>query len=196
MSQSLHPYQHNDLPFIELCHLFEVIKNKDYNRDTKLSLLNKFWNFSYFKVNPLSSSCKQRDPRKVYSVLRLILPKNDTHRTSYGLQESKLAKKYAKILGIEGSTNDRKLSNFRQDKAGDFALVLYEVLMDRGQCPAAGQSPLTISEVNTYLDNIAIISHDISKEKELRPWQHLLTKVRLILSLLILLYDMHDIVFN
>uniref|UniRef100_T1JBC6 DNA ligase n=1 Tax=Strigamia maritima TaxID=126957 RepID=T1JBC6_STRMM len=93
-----------------------------------------------------------------YPAMRLLLPQFDKERGAYGIKETTLAKYYIEILNLsKDSTDALKLLNYRapqtaKAEAGDFANVAFFVLKHR--CYKEGE--LTIEDINTYLDEIAL----------------------------------------
>lgn len=86
-----------------------------------------------------------------YPILRLLLPKSDNQRDSYGLRTNTLGKLFVKCLAINASSDDAKKLTYEKKTSGDFGDIVYEVMKNRS--PAKGT--LSVAEVNRYLDLMA-----------------------------------------
>ena len=89
---------------------------------------------------------------EVYETLRLILPKFDKARSSYGLKENALARKYIDSLCVaKTSTEAQRLLKFKSVKGNkDLPDTLFHILRNR----CHGNKEFTIKEINTLLDSI------------------------------------------
>ncbi|KAI8362261.1 ATP dependent DNA ligase domain-containing protein [Mortierella sp. GBAus27b] len=93
----------------------------------------------------------------MFPVIRLLLPQLDRERGRYGLKEQKLADMYISCLNIvPGSEAASKLKNWKEgmrDSAGDFSLVVREVVASRSLVThPQGQ---TIRDVNRLLTGLS-----------------------------------------
>ncbi|VFQ70225.1 unnamed protein product [Cuscuta campestris] len=100
-----------------------------------------------------------RKPQDYFASMRLILPRLDRDRGSYGLKEQVLATCIIDAIGMSRDSDDaRLLLNWRKAgpraglNAGNFSLVAAEVLERRQGVSSAG---LTIKELNHFLDSLA-----------------------------------------
>lgn len=83
--------------------------------------------------------------------LRLIIPKLDTERDSYGIQTKTLGRLYVKALAINEISNDgKKLLLHDGLKAGDYGDIVFDVMKRRS--PETGT--LKVYDMNKYLDLI------------------------------------------
>ncbi|CAM8975080.1 unnamed protein product [Rhodiola kirilowii] len=133
-----------DMEFSVVCSLFNWMQ--------KSKLLAKRSKFRKF----LDTYCK---PSDYFSAIRLVLPKLDRERGTYGLQESVLATCLIDALGMSRESEDAVLLfNWRKGgsktgaNAGNFAMVAAEVLQRRQGMISGG---LTINELNDFLDRLA-----------------------------------------
>ncbi|CAM8977885.1 unnamed protein product [Rhodiola kirilowii] len=133
-----------DMEFSIVCSLFNWMQ--------KSKLLAKRSKFRKF----LDTYCK---PSDYFSAIRLVLPKLDRERGTYGLQESVLATCLIDALGMSRESEDAVLLfNWRKGgsktgaNAGNFAMVAAEVLQRRQGMISGG---LTINELNDFLDRLA-----------------------------------------
>ena len=109
--------------FSEICGLLERIQKKSSNDGKKqifLDFLNKWRTVNTSSNSPGSSShaCHSENVNQkwnsFYPVMRLLLPKLDTERPSYGIKEHTLAKHYIEILGLgKDSPDAHRLLNYR-----------------------------------------------------------------------------------
>ena len=98
-------------------------------------------------------NCQQKNA-SFYSIIRLLLPKLDRERDSYGIKTATMGKLYVKILGINPKGDVGKkltLHDTGERKHSDYSEIVYEVL--KGRANDAGD--ITIYEVNQHLDRIA-----------------------------------------
>ncbi|KAL9673354.1 hypothetical protein QQ045_029610 [Rhodiola kirilowii] len=133
-----------DMEFSVVCSLFNWMQ--------KSKLLAKRSKFRKF----LDTYCK---PSDYFSAIRLVLPKLDRERGTYGLQEYVLATCLIDALGMSRESEDAVLLfNWRKGgsktgaNAGNFAMVAAEVLQRRQGMISGG---LTINELNDFLDRLA-----------------------------------------
>ncbi|KAF8821731.1 hypothetical protein IE077_001662, partial [Cardiosporidium cionae] len=114
-----------DLPFEEVCQLFEMLSDPRRRASDKAGL----W---YRYLSRFVKSCN------LYPLLRLVVPQLDRERNSYNIKEIKLSKLYTEILGLPEEESDR-LKHFKDPSklqhilahAGDYGSVLYAVLKKR-----------------------------------------------------------------
>lgn len=119
-------------------------------KEKKLKLILKF--IQSIRPNPYSMN-------SFFTIIRLLLPKLDGERGSYGMKEHTLANTYRKILCLpKNGVEANKLLKFRSpaagSSAGDFADVAYWVL--RNHCRNGGK--LTVEQVDSHLTNIATLN--------------------------------------
>ncbi|KIJ55330.1 hypothetical protein M422DRAFT_57814 [Sphaerobolus stellatus SS14] len=94
----------------------------------------------------------------LYPVLRLLLPQKDRERAVYNIKEKTLARIYIRIIPLNPKDEDAvRLMNWKKptekDKAaGDFPMVLYEVVSKRSNVM---EGSLTIERLNKLLDELA-----------------------------------------
>ena len=88
---------------------------------------------------------------EVYDSFRLILPKFDKARSSYGVKENALAKKYIESLCIsKTSIEAQRLLKFKAVKGTkDLPDTLFHILKNR----CHGMKDFTIKEINCLLDS-------------------------------------------
>ncbi|XP_076839180.1 DNA ligase 4 [Brachyhypopomus gauderio] len=153
------------VPFIDLCTVLEKIQKAKLRPD-KAKLLGDFiasWRCFHDALHKDSPSTTD----SFYPAMRLIVPPFERERMAYGIKENMLAKLYIEVLGLPKTGPEAsKLLNYRapttsQAESGDFALTAYFVLKKR----CRGQGNLSIQEVNSFLDSVAI--NNASKQKDL-----------------------------
>ncbi|KAK3814282.1 MAG: ATP dependent DNA ligase domain-containing protein [Benniella sp.] len=130
-------------PFHDFIMLLEDISKR---RTDKTQLLRKY--FKEWRDNSYGS---------LYPVIRLLLPQLDRERGRYGLKEQKLADLYIASLNIvPGSEPANKLKSWKEgmrDSAGDFSLVVREVVASRSLVThPQGQ---TIRDINRLLTDLS-----------------------------------------
>nr|XP_026689652.1 DNA ligase 4 isoform X2 [Ciona intestinalis] len=163
------------IPFHQLCILFDKIYKAKSNavRRQELKLFISKWR---------ELQTKFHQPGKIdtlYPAIRLILPQLDKERVSYGLKEVLLARLYVDVMGLSRTGKDaKKLLEFRNPKvnssnAGDFAETAYKQLLSK-RCIDKGS--LKISEINLYLDKIAVQSSEKKKEMVRKTFLELIQK--------------------
>ena len=99
-----------------------------------------------------------------YPLIRLLMPKEDSR--VYNIKQSKVAKIYISILGITESMDDAKNLILFSDPTkatnrktiGDLGLTILEILNSRIGSSRADHSTLSIDQVNTLLDQLAVKS--------------------------------------
>lgn len=89
-------------------------------------------------------------------MLRLLLPKIDKERGSYGIQVTTMGQLYIRAFGFSPNSTEAKCLTTSKGftaggKAEDYAEVVYKVIKDR----CSKTSTLSISDLNEYLDTIA-----------------------------------------
>lgn len=97
-----------------------------------------------------------KDLPNLYQVLRLILPKLDKLRATYGMGETYLGRYYSKILSLP-EKEDKMLKHWKNPQyqpigcpAGDFVGVLCVILKSRTKT----ENTLTLNDVNNILDDL------------------------------------------
>lgn len=89
-----------------------------------------------------------------FSLLRLLLPRNDKERNVFHIKDAKMAAALAQGLGLGKDTEEAlRLKNWRTaggEGTGNLAMVARSIL--KGRCRSTGCS---IAEVNKYLDRLA-----------------------------------------
>ncbi|XP_064401547.1 DNA ligase 4-like isoform X2 [Halichondria panicea] len=140
-----------------MCSLMEKINNTS-GTDRKKRILKSFVDKWREAHNKLHSTQAATTTDSFHPAMRLLLPQLDRARPAYGLKEVALAKQYIDILNIAKESLDaQKLLHYRapqaaKQDAGDFAAVAFFVL--RNRCPDQGS--LTVSQVNQYLNDLAM----------------------------------------
>lgn len=89
-----------------------------------------------------------------FHILRLLLPKVDRERESYGIKHTAMGKLYVRSFGFNTNSREAKMLTTDQGfnkNCSDYADVVFNVIKDR--CPK--ESSLTVYELNEYLDTIA-----------------------------------------
>ncbi|KAG0327920.1 DNA ligase (ATP) [Dissophora globulifera] len=129
-------------PFHDLIMLLEDISRR---RTEKTQLIRKY--FKEWRENGYGS---------MYHVIRLLLPQLDRERGRYGLKEQKMADLYINALNIlPGSEPALKLKSWKEglrDSAGDFSLVVREVVASRSLVThPQGQTIRDVNEILTKL---------------------------------------------
>ncbi|KAI1319760.1 DNA ligase (ATP) [Mortierella claussenii] len=130
-------------PFHDLVMLLEDISKM---RTEKSQILRRY--FREWRENGYGS---------MFPVIRLLLPQLDRERGRYGLKEQKMADHYISSLNIlPGSDAATKLKSWKEgfrDSAGDFSLVVREVVASRSLVThPQGQ---TIRDVNSLLTKLS-----------------------------------------
>lgn len=148
------PEKQNKL-FLYVCKLLETlskIKPKDKTKITK-----DFINYYFLKNNDQLIS--------LYPFFRLLFPKLDRLRATYGIQEVFLGALYTDILSLP-ETEKLMLKHWKNPSflpspapVGDFVNLVYYIIQKR----VTDQSKLTINEVNELLDSLSA-----AKNKETR----------------------------
>lgn len=99
---------------------------------------------------------RNRTPCFTYSILRLILPAEDTDRGNYGIKEKALAKIITEALGLKKEEYER-LYHYKNPSyhkivvgIGDFSICLYDVVLPY----LKKTSSLTVEELNNLLDEL------------------------------------------
>jgi DNA ligase-4 len=106
----------------------------------------------------------------LYPLMRLVLPQLDRERT-YMLKEKKIAKIYVQVLGLSPASKDaQRLEHFNDPKivdsksVGDFAAVLYEVLLYRSGASTTKKQH-TLEDVNALLDALVQADSNAARKK-------------------------------
>ena len=128
--------------FSKLCQTLESVVTTGTKRE-KLLLISEY----YHGVSQLPEPA-------VYQSLRLILPKFDKARSSYGLKENALARKYIESLCVaKTSVEAQRLLKFKAVKGTkDLPDALFHILRNR----CHGKKDFNIDEINSFLDKIQI----------------------------------------
>lgn len=131
--------------FSTLCHALENISSALTKKEKVQKLLDYYENLKQSLPGEKTAS---------YDVLRLILPKFDKARSSYGLKENALAKKYIESLCIaKNSVEGQRLLKFKALKGSkDLPDTLFHVLKNR----CHGEKDFSIREINDILDSIQL----------------------------------------
>ncbi|KAG7394227.1 DNA ligase (ATP) [Phytophthora boehmeriae] len=145
------------LSFGALCRMLEAVERTPKS-DAKLKLL-----FS----DALRAQLGGGD---LYPLMRLVLPQLDQDRT-YNLKEKKIAKIYIDVLGMAAASKDaQKLEHFNDPKVvpsksvGDFAAVLYEVLLYRSLAGDHAKER-TLQDINGLLDALVQADSNAARKK-------------------------------
>lgn len=170
---SAEPSVAENVTFGDLVTLLEKIQRTQGNAK-KREILAKFIQHWRDAHHNLHKGKKTTD--SFYPAMRLLLPHLERERLAYGIKEHMLARLLIDVLCLgKDSADASKLLHYKTVKAtqfgaGDFANIAYFVLKNR--CPEKGT--LTIANVNTSLDAIAV--NNSSKKKELvrKNMMHLL----------------------
>lgn len=155
------PY-YEDTPFKALVELLERLANAGTRSKGKEreGLMDKFF------------SEKAYGWGHFFPVYRLLLPKGDNERTTYGMKEKNIGKAYVEILAIPPDSEDgQRLLKFQipsatHRNAGDFSTAVYLSLEKR--LPAERKVHISIAQVNDYLDRIARASDMVQKKQFLK----------------------------
>ncbi len=136
-----------NLKFTLICQLFEAISKRKPKEKYKLltNFINKFFkNFSLQKIS-------------LFQFFRLIFPKLDRLRATYGFQETFLGKFYSDILSLPEQERNMlkhwKNPNFIPSgyPVGDFVNLISLILQKR----TTNKSSITINQLNLYLNDIS-----------------------------------------
>eukprot|EP01116_Phalansterium_solitarium_P022237 TRINITY_DN7271_c0_g1_i3.p1 TRINITY_DN7271_c0_g1~~TRINITY_DN7271_c0_g1_i3.p1 ORF type:complete len:974 (-),score=418.09 TRINITY_DN7271_c0_g1_i3:27-2948(-) len=148
-----------DVPLFALCQLFERV-SKTTKLSDRRSILQTF--FAHYTDDDY------------FALLRLLLPKLDRERQTYGMKESVLGKLYVEILGISASSEDAQRlvhwkrptggGNGKADSGGDFGNAVYLSLHNR--CVSRGD--LSLAQLNTALDELNRVTDRKDKMRVLK----------------------------
>eukprot|EP00055_Hartaetosiga_balthica_P016236 m.101261 g.101261 ORF g.101261 m.101261 type:complete len:1007 (-) comp9062_c4_seq2:48-3068(-) len=148
-SSSSTPLQDRVL-FESLCRLFRMIEDAPKEKVKVLSRFVEKWRVA---------SSQDANIDSFYSVMRLMIPHLDIHRSAYQMKELKIKKEYISYLGL---TKDKgagmKLERYKERdivgaSAGDLSRVVRDVL--QGRCFFEKDNRLTIRDINNLLDVFA-----------------------------------------
>ena len=107
------------------------------------------------------------DGQPLFELMRLTLPHLDTLRPNYRLKQKALAKMYVEILAIPESSDaaqqilnwKKPASGFQRNEQGNFPEVVNAVIKERfgkrSELASKGAVPLTVGELNAFLDRLA-----------------------------------------
>ena len=144
------PSQYN-LPFIYICKLFEKLSTVKPKEKQKI-----FTNFlNHYFSSAITSHIS------LYPFFRLIFPKLDRLRSTYGIQETFLGNFYSQILSLPEQERlmlkHWKNPNFLPSPApvGDFVNLVHYIISPR----VTNTNTITINEVNDYLTGLAKASN-------------------------------------
>lgn len=98
----------------------------------------------------------------IYPVLRLILPRYDRDRDSYGIQTYTLGQIYVRILGVHSESDVAKRLTVKSSNK-DYPYVVFEVMKNR----CCQTCKLTVYDVNKHLDTIASCSKNNERKSKL-----------------------------
>ncbi|KAJ6639658.1 DNA ligase 4 [Pseudolycoriella hygida] len=125
----------------------------------KVSILKGYFE-SFREFQSTFTSTEANCYSSFYPVLRLILPKQDRDRDSYGIKTFAIGKIYVRILGVHDKSDvAKRLTAKCSDK--DFPDVVYDVMKNR--CCKVGE--LTVADVNKHLDTIAFCYKNNERKK-------------------------------
>ncbi|XP_066155759.1 DNA ligase 4 isoform X2 [Euwallacea fornicatus] len=132
--------------FVDLCDAFEAAKKS--SKSEKLAVFQK-----------LFSKCRgEYSKEHIFSIMRLIVPKQDRERASYNMKEPKIAQILIRMLALP-SGNDKTIllkSYLMADQASDFGDVVYSVIR---KYLSHRKTTLSVEELNNNLDRIAKCSN-------------------------------------
>ncbi|XP_030766631.1 DNA ligase 4 [Sitophilus oryzae] len=129
--------------FENLCKFLNSVREAD-KPNNKTSIIKDY--FDQWR------ECQPKEA--MFSLLRLIVPKLDRARESYGLKEAKIARILIKMLALPTGHDRNVLSKsyLMSGQASDFGDVVYSVIR---KYLANKKTVLTIDELNLSLDSIA-----------------------------------------
>ena len=146
LGKKLLPEKYN-IKFTLICQLFEVISKRKPKEKYKLltNFINKFFK-NYIEENI-----------SLFQFFRLIFPKLDRLRNTYGFQETFLGKFYADILSLPEQERNM-LKHWKNPNyipsgypVGDFVNLIYNILQNR----TTNKSTIKINQINIYLNEIS-----------------------------------------
>ena len=126
--------------FSSLCSTLEKIVSSKSKNDKLATWLH------FYKENSI------RPDFNAYELIRLVLPRFDKARSSYGLKENALARKYIDSLCLaKGSNEAQRLIKYKTVKGTkDFPECLFHILKQRCQ----GSTDFALEDINRLLDGI------------------------------------------
>lgn len=145
----------SEISFDTLCALFEAMKGRS-KHETKRKLLAHF-----------IEQVVDRSSGEAFDIFRLIVPRLDTARGNYHLQEAKLASAFVEAAGLAKNDPQAKaVTHYRnprlsKDVAGDFATVMYIELfkkyaqLERLSSKDPRVKTLKVGDINAKLDELA-----------------------------------------
>ena len=154
LGKKLLPEKYN-IKFTLICQLFEVISKRKPKEKYKLltNFINKFFK-NYIEENI-----------SLFQFFRLIFPKLDRLRNTYGFQETFLGKFYADILSLPEQERNM-LKHWKNPNyipsgypVGDFVNLIYNILQNR----TTNKSTIKINQLNIYLNEISTTKNKENK---------------------------------
>ncbi|ERL89681.1 hypothetical protein D910_07044 [Dendroctonus ponderosae] len=139
------------MDFKELCGLFNAVKDAKAAA-TKRKLVEEC--FSAWRSKH-SKQC-------MFSILRLIVPKLDRERDSYGLQEKKISRILIKMLALPKNTQQMLSIQDGCLPVGDYADMVYSVIHSY---ISQYKTTLTVLELNKCLDDIVARTNEAQVEE-------------------------------
>lgn len=119
----------------------------------KLEILKKYIDRFQAYRDKFQESNKDADC-SFFHILRLLLPKVDRERESYGIKHTSMGELYIRSFAFSATSREAKMLTTEQGfnkNCSDYADVVFNVIKDR--CPR--ESSLTVYELNEYLNTIA-----------------------------------------
>ena len=133
-----------------------------------------------------------READDIFQLYRLLCPDKDSHRSSFFLQESFLARRMGQALNLDESSPDMQavikwregLGGKGQGRSikgaqGNFKSILYEHLLVKHCCPESRakdfDSELTVGKVNAILDEMSTKDNDARAATQVRCFGWLIT---------------------
>ncbi len=136
-----------NIKFTLICQLFDAISKRKPKEKYKLltNFINKFFkNYSLHKIS-------------LFQFFRLLFPKLDRLRSTYGFQETFLGKFYSDILSLPEQERNM-LKHWKNPNyipsgypVGDFVNLIYNILQNR----TTNKSTIKINQINIYLNEIS-----------------------------------------
>lgn len=143
------------MQFVEICTLLDSVKQITTTAE-KAKKFQKFF-----------AKCRQElDKDTIFSVLRLLVPKQDRERQSYNMKESIIARVLIKMLSLPPGPDRDVLtkSYLMAGRASDFGDVVYMVVR---KYITHTKATLSVPEFNAALDSIANRKNEVEAEEVL-----------------------------
>lgn len=143
------------MQFIEICTLLDTVKQLKIPAEKA----KKFQEF-------FSKCRRELNKDTIFSVLRLLVPKQDRERQSYKMQESRIARVLIKMLGLPPGRDKDVLtkSYLMAGRASDFGDVVFMVVR---KYITNTKVTLSVPELNAALDSIANRKNEAEAEEVL-----------------------------